>query len=72
MGALTALYEYKVFVRGSNMGHNSFDQWRVELGKQLGDKVRSVLLAEDDNQNNDFDSSTQGLIEAFRNMKHKL
>ncbi len=58
MSALIALYEHKVFVRGSNMGHSSFDQWRVELGKQLGDKERSVLLTEDDNQNNDFDSIT--------------
>jgi len=72
IGALIALYEHKVFVQGQIWGINSFDQWGVELGKQLGDKVHSVLLAEYDSQNNDFDSSTQGLIEAFRNMKHKL
>jgi len=72
MGALIALYEHKVFVQGQIWGINSFDQWGVELGKQLGDKVHSVLLAEDYSQNNDFDSSTMGLIEDFRNMKHKL
>ncbi len=71
-GALIALYEHKVFVQGQIWGINSFDQWGVELGKQLGDKVHSVLLAEEDSQNNDFDSSTMGLIEVFRNMKHKL
>ncbi len=72
IGALIALYEHKVFVQGQIWGINSFDQWGVELGKQLGDKVHSVLLAEDGNLKNDFDSSTMGLIEAFRNMKHKL
>ena len=72
IGALIALYEHKVFVQGQIWGINSFDQWGVELGKQLGDKVHSVLLAEEDNQKNDFDSSTQGLIAAFRKMKHKL
>jgi len=72
MGALIALYEHKVFVQGQIWGINSFDQWGVELGKQLGDKVHRVLLAEDGNQKNDFDSSTQGLIAVFRSMKHKL
>jgi len=43
-----------------------------ELGKELGDKVHRVLLAEDGNQKNDIDSSTQGLIAVFRSMKHKL
>jgi len=72
IGALIALYEHKVFVQGQIWGINSFDQWGVELGKQLGDKVHSVLLAEEDNVMNGFDSSTQGLIAAFRSMKHKL
>ncbi len=72
MGALIALYEHKMFVQDQIWGINSFGQWGVELGKQLGDKVHSVLLAEDDNLKDDFDSSILGLIEAFRNMKHKL
>ena len=72
IGALIALYEHKVFVQGQIWGINSFDQWGVELGKQLGDKVHSALLAEEENLKNDFDSSTLGLIEAFRGMKHKL
>ncbi len=72
IGALIALYEHKVFVQGQIWGINSFDQWGVELGKQLGDKVHGVLLAEEDSQGCNFDSSTQGLISAFRNMKSKL
>jgi len=72
MGALIALYEHKVFVQGKIWGINSFDQWGVELGKQLGDKVHSALLTEEDNLKSDFDSSTMGLIEAFRSMRHKL
>ncbi len=72
IGALIALYEHKVFVQGQIWGINSFDQWGVELGKQLGDKVHSVLLADEANQLNDFDSSTMGLIKAFKGMAHKL
>ncbi len=58
--------------RAKFWGINSFDQWGVELGKQLGDKVHSVLLSEEDSQNNDFDSSIMGLIEPFSGMKYKL
>jgi glucose-6-phosphate isomerase len=39
LGALLALYEHKTFVEGVVMGINSFDQWGVELGKSLGNKV---------------------------------
>lgn len=76
VGALIALYEHKVFVQGKIWGVNSFDQWGVELGKQLGDKVHDALLSddctEDKASDNQFDASTQGLIEAFRAMKNKL
>ncbi|NVK36542.1 MAG: glucose-6-phosphate isomerase, partial [Gammaproteobacteria bacterium] len=67
------LYEHKVFVQGQIWGVNSFDQWGVELGKQLGDQVHEALMAERDADiSKDFDSSTLGLINAFRNMKNKL
>ncbi|GAA6135082.1 glucose-6-phosphate isomerase [Oceaniserpentilla sp. 4NH20-0058] len=71
IGALIAMYEHKVFVQGQIWGVNSFDQWGVELGKQLGNKVHSALLACHD-EASEFDSSTQGLINAFRSMKNKL
>ena len=73
LGALIALYEHKVFVQGQIWGVNSFDQWGVELGKQLGDKVHQSLLAElNSDVNQEFDASTLGLINAFRAMKDKL
>lgn len=50
LGALLALYEHKIFVQGALWGVNSFDQWGVELGKELGNQVLSVMQgAENDN-----------------------
>jgi len=73
VGALIALYEHKVFVQGQIWGVNSFDQWGVELGKQLGDKVHECLLAEECmGEKMGFDDSTSGLIKAFRSMQDKL
>ena len=73
VGALIALYEHKVFVQGQIWGINSFDQWGVELGKSLGNKVHAALLANGEpNLSDVFDSSTSGLIKAFRSMKNKL
>lgn len=71
LGALIALYEHKVFVQGQIWGVNSFDQWGVELGKQLGNKVFAVLKSTEKSQA-EFDPSTSGLIHAFRAMKDKL
>ncbi|WP_431855553.1 glucose-6-phosphate isomerase [Azospirillum sp.] len=45
LGALVALYEHKVFVQGVVWGINSFDQWGVELGKQLASKILPELTA---------------------------
>ena len=60
LGQLVALYEHKVFVQGAIWGINSFDQWGVELGKQLAgglvDAVRSGRRRED------TDASTAGLL----------
>jgi glucose-6-phosphate isomerase len=73
IGALIALYEHKVFVQGQIWGVNSFDQWGVELGKLLGDKVHAALLEETaSDATTNFDASTMGLINAFRSMKNKL
>ena len=78
LGALIALYEHKVFVQGQIWGVNSFDQWGVELGKQLGAKVHAALLSDEEQglqpsvNDTQFDASTQGLIDAFQAMKSKL
>jgi glucose-6-phosphate isomerase len=64
LGALVAMYEHKVFVQGAIWGVNSFDQWGVELGKELGNQVLDKLV----NTNTDlnFDASTNQLISKFR------
>ncbi|NTS77977.1 glucose-6-phosphate isomerase [Catenovulum sp. SM1970] len=65
LGNLIALYEHKVFVQGIVWGINSFDQWGVELGKVLGNDVLAKL--ENTDLPLDNDSSTNALIERFRN-----
>jgi len=72
LGSLIALYEHKVFVQGHIWGVNSFDQWGVELGKQLTRDVNQALLSEQDDDLSGFDSSTAGLIRAFKSVRHKL
>lgn len=64
LGALLALYEHKVFVQGVIWGINSFDQWGVELGKCLANKIVSQLR----NGVSDecLDSSTAGLIKYYQ------
>ncbi|MFT4172617.1 MAG: glucose-6-phosphate isomerase [Rhodocyclaceae bacterium] len=64
LGALLALYEHKVFVQGALWGVNSFDQWGVELGKQLASGIEKVLTGEADA--GAYDSSTQALIARAR------
>ncbi|WP_203143489.1 glucose-6-phosphate isomerase [Marinobacter mangrovi] len=68
VGALVALYEHKTFVQGAIWDVDSFDQWGVELGKQLGQAILDRLLASSDDKQTD--SSTDGLIDLFRR-KHK-
>ncbi len=63
LGALIALYEHKIFTQGVIWQVNSFDQWGVELGKQLADHLLPAVAG----QNIDgLDASTQGLLEASR------
>ncbi|NBA93361.1 glucose-6-phosphate isomerase, partial [Pseudomonas sp. R5(2019)] len=64
LGALVAMYEHKVFVQSVIWGINAFDQWGVELGKELGKGVYQCLTG-DASQEAD-DASTQGLINYFR------
>ena len=64
LGALVALYEHKVFVQSAIWGINAFDQWGVELGKELGQGVYQRLTGQLDEPASD--ASTQGLIQHFR------
>ncbi|WP_339490352.1 glucose-6-phosphate isomerase [Pseudomonas sp. EL_65y_Pfl2_R95] len=64
LGALVALYEHKVFTQSVIWGTNAFDQWGVELGKELGKGVYSRLVGAESNAAED--PSTQGLIDFFR------
>jgi glucose-6-phosphate isomerase len=64
LGSLIALYEHKIFVQGIILQICSFDQWGVELGKGLANKIKSDL---ESNKNNHFhDSSTNGLIKYYK------
>lgn len=64
LGALVALYEHKVFVQSAIWGINAFDQWGVELGKEMGKEVYQRLTGQLDSSASD--ASTQGLIDHFR------
>jgi glucose-6-phosphate isomerase len=64
LGRLIALYEHKIFVQGMIWNINSFDQWGVELGKQLAQKILPQL---DDNiPITEHDASTNGLINYYK------
>ena len=67
LGALIALYEHKVFVQGVLWNINSFDQWGVELGKQLAGAIESGLISED--KVTEHDSSTNGLMNACKRLR---
>jgi glucose-6-phosphate isomerase len=67
LGNLIAMYEHKIFVQGVIWNIFSFDQWGVELGKQLAQKIQPELR--DDKPVDSHDSSTNGLINAYKNMR---
>uniref|UniRef100_A0A6Q2Z7D4 Glucose-6-phosphate isomerase n=1 Tax=Esox lucius TaxID=8010 RepID=A0A6Q2Z7D4_ESOLU len=60
LGALVAMYEHKIFVQGVIWNINSYDQWGVELGKQLAKAIEPELR--DSSEVHSHDSSTNGLI----------
>jgi glucose-6-phosphate isomerase len=64
LGMLIALYEHKTFVQGIVWGIQSFDQWGVELGKQLAGRVLAALDAGKDDKS--LDPSTRALLRAYR------
>ncbi len=67
LGELIALYEHKIFVQGILWNIYSFDQWGVELGKQLANKILPELQSRTPVTNHD--ASTNGLINAWKKMK---
>jgi len=70
LGQLIALYEHKIFVQGVIWNIFSFDQWGVELGKQLANKILPEL--NDDQRISSHDPSTNNLINIFKEMRNDL
>lgn len=67
LGKIVALYEHRVFVEGVIWGINSFDQWGVELGKELATKM--LPLVNDYTKKSKKDASTSGLLQTFHALK---
>lgn len=67
LGALVAMYEHKIFVQGIIWNIFSFDQWGVELGKQLANQILPALGGDDKVEAHD--ASTNGLINAYKAMR---
>jgi glucose-6-phosphate isomerase len=68
LGKLIALYEHKIFVQGIIWNIYSFDQWGVELGKQLANQILPEMVHAETVQV--FDSSTNGLINYFKSLRN--
>jgi glucose-6-phosphate isomerase len=69
LGCLIALYEHKIFVQGVIWNIFSFDQWGVELGKQLANKILPELMNEE--AITSHDASTNGLINTYKKMRQE-
>jgi glucose-6-phosphate isomerase len=67
LGQLIAMYEHKIFAQGVIWNIFSFDQWGVELGKQLANKILPELKSKEPVSNHD--ASTNGLINAYKKMR---
>jgi len=67
LGALIALYEHKIFTQGAIWDINSFDQWGVELGKQLAKAILPELRGDEEVASHD--ASTNGLINAYKRFR---
>ena len=65
LGSLIAAYEHKIFVQGIVWNVFSFDQWGVELGKQLAGNILEEIRGKKGNH----DSSTSGLIQRYQSAK---
>jgi len=69
LGKLIAMYEHKIFVQGIIWNIYSFDQWGVELGKQLAKKILPELM--EDNSVDSHDSSTNALINYYKELRRE-
>ncbi|MDH5445783.1 MAG: glucose-6-phosphate isomerase [Gammaproteobacteria bacterium] len=69
LGSIIAMYEHKIFVQGIIWNINSYDQWGVELGKQLAKNILPEL--EGDVEISNHDSSTNGLINYYKGLRPK-
>jgi glucose-6-phosphate isomerase len=67
LGQLIALYEHKIFVQGIIWNIFSYDQWGVELGKILANRILPEL--EQDEKVSSHDSSTNGLINDYKALR---
>ncbi|WJD50582.1 glucose-6-phosphate isomerase [Enterobacter sp. PGRG2] len=67
LGALIALYEHKIFTQGAILNIFTFDQWGVELGKQLANRILPELG--DEKEISSHDSSTNGLINRYKSWR---
>ena len=70
LGKLVALYEHSVFTQGAIWGIDSFDQWGVELGKALAQRIIPELTSETEPKLG-HDSSTNALIRRYRAFREK-
>ena len=70
LGALVALYEHIVFVQGIVWGINSFDQWGVELGKELANSIAPYLTS--DSAVEGFDEATAEGVRWYRQRSRRL
>lgn len=68
LGALLALYEHRTFCSSQLWGINPFDQWGVELGKEIGTEILARLTGNE--QDNGMDAATDRLIEAWQQAQH--
>ena len=67
LGSLVALYEHVTFTQGAVWGIDSFDQWGVELGKELAVKLAPVIAGEEAPE--PLDGSTAALVERIRRLQ---
>jgi glucose-6-phosphate isomerase len=70
LGKLIALYEHSVYTQGVIWNINPFDQWGVELGEQLAEKIIPELGSKEEEGRLDHDSSTNTLIRRYRQLRH--
>jgi len=68
LGTLVALYEHSVFTQAAIWGIDAFDQWGVELGKELAAEILPALTSTEDVEPG-FDSSTDALVRTYRSMR---